>query len=130
MRNSLIAFAGLFMLVGCNSDKVSPENSASAAPAKAATKAQSASCETIKADSMCKEFGPGNIEAAGMDFLKNLCPDNFKAAPCPADKRIGTCATPEGTKVFYSIGGYPIDAAKAQKNCAEGQPAGTWKASS
>lgn len=103
---------------------------ATAKPTAAATggSAKVASCNSIKAESLCREYGDKNISAAGEDHLKKLCEGmgEFKMEACPKDKRVGSCATPEGTKVYYSEGGLPQDAAKAEKACKEGVPAGEW----
>jgi hypothetical protein len=116
-----------------------PEGSAAAkaAPTSTATATSAAaagpkvvSCSSVKEESSCKEFGPKNIEAAGLDFLKSLCTGKgtYSEAECPKDKRVGSCATPEGTKVFYADGPIPFDAAKGEKACKEGVPPGEWKA--
>jgi hypothetical protein len=105
----------------------------SAAPAAPAGGGQVASCNVIKVESLCREWGPDNIEAAGADSLKTTCTGltgEFKMEACPKDKRVGSCATPEGTKVYYTDGPLPLEAAAAEKSCKEGQPAGTWKAGS
>lgn len=110
------------------SDAKSSAPAKSAAPA-ADAKPKVASCNVIKTESLCREYGSKNIEAAGEDFIKGLCTGGeFKMEACPADKRVGSCATPEGTKVFYTEGAFPMDAAKAEKSCKEGVPAGEWKA--
>jgi hypothetical protein len=102
-----------------------------AAAAKPATAGKLASCNFIKSESVCREYGEANLEAAGEESLKDTCTNNhqgeFKLEACPADKRVGACATPEGTKVFYTEGPLPLSADDAQKSCKEGQPAGEWK---
>ena len=124
---------------GCG-DKTSTEGSSSAKAAdksaapgarSAAAAAKPASCNLIKAESICREYGEKNVEAAGMEFLKSTCDGlkgELKTEPCPKDKRVGSCVTQEGTKVFYTEGAFPMDAATAEKSCKEGQPAGEWKA--
>lgn len=110
-------------------DKSGAPAAKSAAPAAAG--GQIASCNVIKAESMCREYSKDTVEAAGADSLKTTCTGlqgEFKMDGCPKDKRVGSCVTPEGTKIFYTGGGYPIDAAKGEKNCKEGVPAGEWKA--
>lgn len=88
-----------------------------------------ASCDVIKTESICRQYAEANISAAGVDFLKNLCSTGtFKTEACPAAKRVGSCATQEGTKVYYSEGPFPMAADAAEKACKEGVPAGTWKA--
>lgn len=95
----------------------------------AAAGASVASCDVIKTESLCRQYGEANISAAGADFLKNLCSTGtFKMEACPAAKRVGSCATQEGTKVYYSEGPFPMAADAAEKACKEGVPAGTWKA--
>lgn len=127
-----LAFATLSVFVGCE-DKSVPAGPASASAAKsgaAAAGGKVASCNGIKAESICREWGPKNVEAAGEDFLKKTCEGlgDFKMEACPKDKRVGSCVTQEGTKVYYSEGGLPMEAAKAEKACKEGVPAGEWKA--
>ena len=91
--------------------------------------AKVASCNVIKTESLCRQYGDANISAAGADFLKNMCTGGeFKMEACPADKRVGSCVTPEGTKIFYNDGAFPMAADAAAKACKEGVPAGEWKA--
>ncbi|TKC97876.1 hypothetical protein [Polyangium fumosum] len=104
--------------------KAEPKAEKKAAPASAKV----ASCNVIKAESICRQYGDANISAAGEDFLKNMCTGEFKMEACPADKRVGSCATPEGTKVYYNEGPLPMAADAAAKACKEGVPAGEWKA--
>lgn len=141
---SLVA-AGLFVvgltLTGCG-DSSAPGSASTAKPgdtsaagtakpisAAAAGGGKVASCNAIKTESLCREYGDKNISAAGEDFIKKLCEGmgEFKMEACPKDKRVGSCATPEGAKVYYSEGGFPQEAAKAEKACKEGVPAGEWK---
>lgn len=104
-----------------------PAATAEAKPAPAAAKI--ASCNLIKSESMCREWGEQNISAAGEEFIKGLCTGGeYKNEACPADKRVGSCKTTEGTKVYYSDGALPLEAAQAEKACKEGVPAGEWKA--
>jgi hypothetical protein len=142
-RSILLMAAGLFVagftLTGCD-DKATPDSGsskpgntsgASTAKANATTAAGSgkvASCNAIKTESLCREYGDKNISAAGEEHIKKICEGmgEFKMEACPKDKRVGLCATPEGTKVFYSEGGFPQDAAKAEKACKEGIPEGVW----
>ncbi len=71
---------------------------------------------------------PADGTAAGEDCIKGLCTGSeFKMEACPADKRVGSCSTPEGTRTFYTEGAYPMDAARAEKSCKEAS-AGEWKA--
>ena len=141
-------FAGLFIagltLVACG-EKAAPDSGSAAKPGdKGASTAKPgatataaaapgggkvASCNAIKTESICREYGDANISAAGEDFIKKMCEGmgEFKMEACPKDKRVGKCVTPEGTKVYYSEGGYPQDAAKGEKACKEGIPAGEWK---
>lgn len=138
---ALVAAAAL-AIGGCE-DKTTPAQgtqSSTAAPAKSGAAAapatperaggKVASCNAIKAESLCREYGDANISAAGEDHIKKMCEGmgDFKLEPCPKDKRVGSCATPEGTKVFYSEGPLPLPADKAEKQCKEGVPAGQWKA--
>lgn len=136
--------AGLFVvglaLTGCGDNAApgsgataKPGDTAAASPAKTAaatggSSAKVASCNSIKTESLCREYGDKNISAAGEDHIKKICEGmgEFKMEACPKDKRVGACATPEGTKVYYSEGGFPQDAAKAEKACKEGVPAGEW----
>ncbi len=137
MIPACLVFASLSLLAGCD-DKAGGAASASAAKSGApatsgapAAGGKTASCNVIKAESLCREYGSKNVEAAGEDFLKKTCDGlkgDFKMEACPKDKRVGSCATPEGTKVFYSEGPLPLDAAAAEKSCKEGVPAGDWKA--
>jgi ABC-type phosphate transport system substrate-binding protein len=140
---SLVA-AALFVvgltLTACGDQKApdsgapaKPGDTAAASTAKstaptAGGSAKVASCNAIKTESLCREYGDKNISAAGEDHIKKICEGmgEFKMEACPKDKRVGSCATPEGTKVFYSDGGFPQDAAKAEKSCKEGVPAGEW----
>ena len=92
--------------------------------------AKVASCNLVSQESMCRQYGAANVEAAGEKDLKSLCDGmkgEFKMAPCPKDKRVGACVTPEGTKIFYTDGPFPLAADKAEKSCKEGVPAGDWK---
>lgn len=135
-----LAFAGL----GCDSK---PSEGAKAGETKAAEKTDTksaakdekaapagnkvASCNLIKTESLCRQYAEANISAAGEDFLKNLCTGgDFKMEACPADKRVGSCVTQEGTKVYYTEGPLPLTADAAAKSCKEGVPAGEWKAGS
>lgn len=107
------------------------KSGASASASGGSKQSKSASCNVIQTESICREYGDKNIEAAGEDFLQKMCSGlkgEFKMESCPKDKRVGTCATDEGTKVFYKDGAFPLDAAKAEKSCKEGVPAGQWKA--
>ena len=133
-----IVFFGLFG-AGCDNKpaaegakpgEAKPEGKAEQKAEKKAEPASAkvASCNVIKAESMCRQFGDANISAAGEDFLKNMCTGEFKMAACPADKRVGSCATPEGTKIYYNDGPLPMAADAAAKACKEGVPAGEWKA--
>lgn len=80
------------------------------------------SCNMPKVMS-CKQYGEGNIEAAGMDFLKNLCSSgDFKEIACPTDKKIGSCKTPEGHDFYYE--GYPVTVDKLKIYCDEKK--GVW----
>ena len=98
-------------------------------PAKEEKKSDKvASCNLIKTESICRQYGDANISAAGEDFLKNMCTGEFKMEACPKDKRVGSCVTQEGTKVFYNDGPLPLAADAAAKGCKEGVPAGEWKA--
>lgn len=131
--------AGL-TLVACGDNTASgsgatskPGATAAAATAKSTAAAgggggKVASCNAIKTESLCREYGDKNISAAGEEHIKKMCEGmgEFKMEACPKDKRVGSCATPEGTKVYYSEGGFPQDAAKAEKACKEGVPAGEW----
>lgn len=131
--------AGL-ALVGCGDNAApgsgstaKPGNTGAASAAQTATaaaggSAKVASCNAIKTESLCREWGDQNISAAGEDHLKKICEGmgEFKMEACPKDKRVGSCKTPEVTKIFYSEGGLPQDEAKAEKACKEGVPAGEW----
>jgi len=109
------------------------DSSSSGAQDKGAKKEEKiASCDVIKQESMCREWSDANIAASGQSFLSDLCTGNlqgtFAMSACPKDKRVGACTTPEGTRVFYTDGPAPLDAAAAEKACKEGVPAGQWKA--
>lgn len=91
---------------------------------------KTASCNLVSQESLCRQYGPANVEAVGEKDLKSLCDGlkgEFKMEACPKEKRVGSCVTPEGTKVFYSEGPLPLTADKAEKACKEGVPAGEWK---
>jgi hypothetical protein len=137
MLSSLARFAlaasvfALLLEVGCkeHSDADKDEKKSSEAPSKKESKA--VSCNLIKQESLCRQYGAPNIEAVGEKSLKELCDGmagEFKSAPCPTEKRVGTCATPEGTKVFYREGPVAPSAEQAEKQCKQGVPAGEWKA--
>lgn len=116
---------------GSSSAKAADKSAAPTARSAAPAAAKVASCNVIKAESMCREWGDKNVEAAGEDSLKSTCQGvngEFKLEACPKDKRVGSCVTPEGTKIHYTDGGLPQDAAAVEKSCKEGQPAGEWKA--
>jgi len=131
-------FAAAALVAGCG-DKTATGGSASAGGSAApgaksgapAAGGKTASCNLVTAESICREYGSKNVEAAGEDSLKTTCDGlkgGFKMEACPKDKRVGSCVTQEGTKVFYTDGGFPQEAAKAEKSCKEGVPAGEWKA--
>ena len=104
---------------------------AKSAGATAPASAKIASCNLIKAESICREYGEANVSAAGEDTLKSTCDTlegAFKLEACPKDKRVGSCVTQEGTKIFYSEGAFPLEASAAEKQCKEGVPAWEWKA--
>jgi len=130
---TIFIILGFTTLTACDkkpSDDLAPAVRGSGSKAEAAA---AASCNTIKSESMCREYGSRNIEAAGVDFLKSTCTaqqGEFKEEPCPKEDRVGSCVTQEGTKVYYSGGGYPSEPEKAAKACAEELPAGEWKAGS
>lgn len=136
----LLGAAAALAMGGCE-DKTAPAQgtqSPTAAAAKSGTAAapakpaggKIASCNAIKAEGLCREYGDANISAAGEDHIKKMCEGmgEFKLEACPKDKRVGSCVTPEGTKVFYNEGPAPLTADKAEKQCKEGVPAGEWKA--
>ncbi len=143
-RSSLIIVAAALALGGCEdkapSSGAAPQKTAEAVgeakpkPAEAKPEkagATVASCNLIKSESLCREYGQANLEAAGEEHIKGICDGlkgEFKLEACPKDKRVGSCATPEGTKVFYSEGAFPLTADQAEKQCKEGIPAGEWKA--
>ena len=86
------------------------------------------SCNRIKIDSKCTQFYEANF-VAGEDYLKQFCDLGkgvFKLEPCPKDKRIGSCVTHEGTKIYYSIGGTKHSAAELKKDCTQGIHKGKW----
>jgi hypothetical protein len=104
-------------------------SAASSKPEDKPAGAKVASCNLIKAEGLCREYGEANISAAGEEFIKGLCTGGeFKLEACPNDKRVGSCVTQEGTKVWYNDGPAPLTADKAEKQCKEGVPAGEWKA--
>ncbi|MHB8417432.1 MAG: hypothetical protein ACYDCL_05115 [Myxococcales bacterium] len=98
---------------------------------KAAKRGKIASCNYIKSESLCMEWGSKNLAAVGEKSLKDTCVQShagdFKLEACPQAKRVGTCATAEGTKVFYSEGPLPLSADDGAKQCKEGEPSGDWK---
>lgn len=105
--------------VGCGEKSSGGAGSGSAAAAGGKV----ASCNAPTAQS-CKEYGPKNVEAAGMDFLKKLCSGmgEFKESACPTEKVIGVCTSSEGKSIYYE--GYPIPAADSEKTCKS--LGGTW----
>jgi hypothetical protein len=136
-----LVFAAALVGPGCENKPPAPapaapavEKPAAKAPAAPAAPAGArlASCNVVKNEGMCREYGAANLAAAGEPMIKDLCTKNlqgeYKAEACPAPKRIGSCTTPEGTKVYYSDGPLPWTVEKAEKSCKEGIPAGTWKA--
>lgn len=141
-RNSLTLLLAASILACTGCDDKAPASDPAKTVSSGATKtvampekkpeaagAKIASCNMIKAEGLCRQYGDANISAAGMDFIKGLCTGGeFKQEACPKDKRVGSCATPEGTKVFYNDGPFPLAADKAEKQCKEGVPAGQWKA--
>lgn len=136
MKISVLFTAALVLSLSACGDKAAEgsgsakaSGAASGAKSAAPAKAKIASCNLIKAEGICREYGSDNVEAAGMDFLKGLCTGGeFKEEACPAnDKKVGACVTKEGTKVIYNDGPAPMDAAAAEKACKEGVPAGEWK---
>ena len=77
-------------------------------------------CDRIKTESLCLQFGDGNFEAAGEEFLREMCTTlegNFSLQACPAENQVGSCSNPEGTKVYYSTGGFPSTPEKAKERC-------------
>lgn len=142
-RSSLVLctlMVSALFVAGCDNkpagDSAKPGDSSASAkadPKGAEKKAEPAgnkvaSCDVIKTESLCRQYGDANISAAGADFLKNMCTGDFKMEACPAAKRVGSCVTQEGTKVYYSEGAFPMAADAAAKACKEGVPAGEWKA--
>lgn len=137
--SALILLAATFAFTGCKGKTTTSEATegkpaaASPAAAKAAGSGggKIASCNYIKAESLCREYGEANLEAAGEQSIKDMCGNNykgeFKLEACPKDKRVGSCVTPEGTKVFYNDGPLPLAADAAEKSCKDGIPAGEWK---
>lgn len=109
----LVGVVAAFVAVGCG-DKSGGGASSSSASAAAG---KVASCNA-PAGWSCKEYGPKNVEAAGMDFLKKLCSGmgEFKEAPCPTEKVVGVCSGPEGKSVSYEGG---LSAAEAEKQCKD-----------
>lgn len=122
-----LVFFGLVIAACSDSQK----GGASASVSGGSKPSKTASCNLVQTESICREYADKNIEAAGEDLLQKICSGvkgEFKMESCPKDKRIGTCASDEGTKIFYKDGAFPFDAAKAEKSCKEGVPAGQWKA--
>lgn len=115
----LIIVTGVVGFSACGKDKKENADKKENKPAKAG---KVASCNSPKYQS-CKEYGEKNVEAAGIEFLKNLCSTgDFKEAPCPVDKKIGSCKTLEGQDFYYE--GYPVAVDKLVKQCDERK--GTW----
>lgn len=128
ISNLLVVVAAL-ALAACKGDAKKPagdEPPVAAAPVAAApAAAKQASCDVPKMFS-CKQYGAANLEL-GVDSLEGLCDSvqgTFEMTPCPADKRLGACAKPEGTDVYYD--GYPIAADDLANDCASSQ--GKWQA--
>lgn len=135
-----LVFLAALSFAGCKDKPASegdkPEQKADEKPEKKADEkpgqkeGKIASCNLVSQESLCRQYGAANVEAVGEKDLKSLCDGlkgEFKMAACPTDKRVGSCVTPEGTKVFYTEGGFPVTADKAEKACKEGEPAGDWK---
>lgn len=124
-----LAFAGCKDKAGSEGDK--QEKKGEGKQEKQEKKeGKTASCNLVSQESLCRQYGPANVEAVGEKDLKSLCDGlkgEFKMEACPKEKRVGSCVTPEGTKVFYSEGPLPLTADKAEKACKEGVPAGEWK---
>src|SRR4051794_37262758 len=65
------------LLASCG-DKSGSSPSASASASASGDKAKAgggkiASCNLIKTESLCREYGSKNIESGGEDFIKGLC---------------------------------------------------------
>ncbi|MFO0617535.1 MAG: hypothetical protein U0414_33380 [Polyangiaceae bacterium] len=108
-----VGLVGAVLFAGCGDKSGGGAGSGSA---NAASGGKVASCNGAKYFN-CKEYGPKNVEAAGIDMLKKLCTPEmgeFKEAPCPTEKVVGACSTPEGKSVSYEGG---ITAAEAEKQC-------------
>ncbi|MBU1221146.1 hypothetical protein KKF34_01585 [Myxococcota bacterium] len=118
----LVLLSGVFAFSACGKDKKENADKANAKN-KTAKAGKVASCNSPKYQT-CKEYGEKNVEAAGIDFLKNLCGNlgDFKEVPCSTDKKIGSCKTLEGQDFYYE--GYPIAVEKLKKQCDEKK--GTW----
>ena len=101
-----------FAAVGCG-DK---SGGGAASGSAAAAGGKVASCNTPAAQT-CKEFGPKNVEAAGMDYLKKFCSGmgDFKETACPTEKIIGVCTSSEGKTIYYE--GSPGSADSNEKTC-------------
>ena len=126
---TLLILCGTFA-VGCDdkADATGTTASSSSENKKAAAPKSNriGSCDVKKTDGYCRQFGEKNFEAAGKEHLESMCHGTFSLKACPGEKAVGTCATPEGSKVFYSDGPIPTTAASGKKQCAEGIPKGKW----
>jgi hypothetical protein len=121
-RFVLAALLGL-LAGGCGKDQGSEGRSAGK-PGRVA------SCEAVRAAGSCREYHEGNL-VLGDESLKQLCDvvhGTFLPQPCPAANRIGSCAKPEGTDVYYGGEGQTMSLENLERLCRE-DARGTWKAS-
>ena len=128
---TLAAMALAFTLVyGCcgggtsstdldNFDVSTPDTGSDTGAAAGALK----SCNDMKSLSTCSEHQPKAFTILGEDFFKGVCElvdGTWGTDACPTADRVGTCDDGEGSVTYYySAGGDPYDAAKAETDCKE-----------
>jgi hypothetical protein len=86
------------------------------------TEGKIGACDRIEAESLCVQFGAEHFSAMEEESLRDHCTEmkgKFSLAACPAASQIGTCANPEGAKIAYSTGGFPLSVEDAKKHCGE-----------
>ncbi len=81
------------------------------------------SCNDHKSLSTCSTHESKAFTILGEDFFKGICElvdGTWGTAPCPTENQVGSCDDGEGSVTFYySDGGDPYDAAKAEEDCKE-----------
>ncbi len=81
------------------------------------------SCNDHGSLSMCSTYEAKAFTILGEDFFKSICElvdGTWGTDACPTENRVGTCDDGEGSVTYYfSHGGDPYDAAKAETDCKE-----------